>query len=553
MINLIIEKWPELFLKIGEHLYISLIALSLGVLVAVPVGVLITKNKTLTKVVMTIASVFQTIPSLSLLAIMIPIFGVGKLPAIIAIFIYSLLPVLRNTVLGMNGVDENILDAAKGMGMTFSQIICRIQIRLAAPVIMAGIRLSAVYVIAWTTLASYVGAGGLGDFIFSGLTLFNVPMIVMGALPVTIIALVIDFILARLEKFVQPKTKSQYKGKSGSKEVELDIQGKKKNTVKKIPLLFLSLFLSISLTACSLPGLEGDTSKGDIVIAGGSTSERQIVSQIQKQMIEHYYPKRKVSIINNLSSSMLLFQAMDGGHANLASVMYTGTSLTGELKMEPTTDTDLALKKVVNGFYKEFGLIWLPTYGFENTYVFMVREDFAKKHKLEKVSDLKKISKDIVAGVDTSWINRKGDGYEAFKEKYGFDFKSILPMDVSLVYSAVNSGKMDVVLGFSTDGRIKAYGLKLLEDDLRLFPPYDASPVVDKKILKEHPEIVDLLLKLDGAIPSEKMQELNNLCDGHKIEANVVAERFLKANNYFESKKISPLQSRAMYKKLLGM
>ena len=388
MINLIIEKWPELFLKIGEHLYISLIALSLGVLVAVPVGVLITKNKTLTKIVMTIASVFQT--SLSLLAIMIPIFGVGKLPAIIAIFIYSLLPVLRNTVLGMNGVDENILDAAKGMGMTFSQIICRIQIRLAAPVIMAGIRLSAVYVIAWTTLASYVGAGGLGDFIFSGLTLFNVPMIVMGALPVTIIALVIDFILARLEKFVQPKTKSQYKGKSGSKEVELDIQGKKKNTVKKVPLLFLSLFLSISLTACSLPGLEGDTSKGDIVIAGGSTSERQIVSQIQKQMIEHYYPKRKVSIINNLSSSMLLFQAMDGGHANLASVMYTGTSLTGELKMEPTTDTDLALKKVVNGFYKEFGLVWLPTYGFENTYVFMGAGSVSKiAHEI--ANDLKKM------------------------------------------------------------------------------------------------------------------------------------------------------------------
>ena len=111
---------------------------------------------------------------------------------------------------------------------------------------MAGIRLSAVYVIAWTTLASYVGAGGLGDFIFSGLTLFNVPMIVMGALPVTVIALVIDFILARLEKFVQPKTKSQYKGKSGSKEVELDIQGKKKNTVKKVPLLFLSLFFFFS-------------------------------------------------------------------------------------------------------------------------------------------------------------------------------------------------------------------------------------------------------------------------------------------------------------------
>lgn len=541
MLEFLNENGTNLLIKIGEHLTISMAALLLGVVVAVPIGILLTKSKTISKIVMSIASVLQTIPSLALLAIMVPIFGVGKMPAIIAIFIYSLLPILRNTVLGMESVDKNILDAAKGMGMTFGQIIANIQLKLAAPVIMAGIRLSAVYVIAWTTLASYVGAGGLGDFIFTGLTLFDVPMIILGAVPVTIMALLVDFLLSRLEKAVKPRTDSNDKGS----------KNKNNKNAKKVAMSLLVVLMSLSLTACSLPGLGGDTKKGDIVIAGGSTGERQTLSEIQKQMIEHYYPKQKVSIINNLSSAMLIFQTLRGEHANVASIMYTGTTLTGELGEDPITDPEKALNIVTKEYYKRFGLVWMPTYGFENTYAFMVKKDFAKKHNLKKVSDLKPIAKDLKAGVDTSWMEREGDGYKAFKEKYQFDFKSVLPMDVGLVYSAVNSGKMDIVLGYSTDGRINSYDLVVLEDDLRIFPPYDASPVISEKTMKEHPEIEEILLKLEGEISSETMQKLNAQCDGEKIEAKIVAKKFLEKNNYFEGKKVKPLKDRPIYKDIL--
>src|SRR5699024_1999196 len=151
-------------------------------------------TKKISNIVIGIASVLQTVPSLALLAIMIPIFGVGKLPAIIALFIYSLLPILRNTYLGISGVDVNIVDAAKGMGFTSMQSLIKVDIPLAAPVIMSGIRLSGVYVISWATLASYVGAGGLGDFIFTGLNNGIANMIIMGTIPVSILAILTDLL-----------------------------------------------------------------------------------------------------------------------------------------------------------------------------------------------------------------------------------------------------------------------------------------------------------------------------------------------------------------------
>lgn len=198
--------------KIGEHLYISFSALVLGILVAVPLGILLTNTKKLAQFFISFCSILQTIPSLALLAIMVPLFGVGKTPAIIALFVYSLLPILRNTYLGMIGVDEQLLDAAKGMGMTRYQIIRKVQFPLALPVIMSGIRLSAVYVVSWATIASYIGAGGLGNFIFAGLNNFDFSFILGGTIPVTLIALIMDLLLERLETKVTPQTFSTVKG-----------------------------------------------------------------------------------------------------------------------------------------------------------------------------------------------------------------------------------------------------------------------------------------------------------------------------------------------------
>lgn len=199
----------ELLSKMGEHFFISFVALLLGTLVAVPLGIALTRSEKLSQYVISFVSILQTVPSLALLALMIPLFGVGKLPAIVALFIYSLLPILRNTYIGILGVRSDIVDAAKGMGMTSQQQIWKVKVPLAAPVIMSGIRLAGVYVIAWATLASYIGAGGLGDYIFNGLNVYDQEMIIWGTIPVTILALLTDFLLGKVEILVTPKTSSE--------------------------------------------------------------------------------------------------------------------------------------------------------------------------------------------------------------------------------------------------------------------------------------------------------------------------------------------------------
>lgn len=205
MMEFLRNNGQELFKKALEHLEISVIALLIAIIVAVPIGIMLSRMKRTSNVVLTIAGVLQTIPTLAVLAIMIPIFGVGKMAAIIALFIYVLLPILNNTVLGVQQIDSNLKDAAKSMGMTRLQMMKDVELPLALPLILSGVRLSAVYVISWATLASYVGAGGLGDFVFNGLNLHNANMIIAAAIAVTILALIVDFVLSRIEKWAVPK------------------------------------------------------------------------------------------------------------------------------------------------------------------------------------------------------------------------------------------------------------------------------------------------------------------------------------------------------------
>ncbi|MEK3887350.1 ABC transporter permease [Bacillus sp. FSL K6-3431] len=195
----------ELLLKTWEHLYISIAALILGVVVAIPLGILLTRIPKIAGLVMGIAGVIQTFPSLAILAFFIPLLGIGKIPAIVALFLYSVLPILRNTYIGIKGVDPNLLEAGRGMGMTSFERIFNVEVPLAIPVIMAGVRMSSVYLIGWATLASFIGGGGLGDFIFDGLNLFQTDLVIAGAVPVTLLALFTDFLLGRLEYRSTPK------------------------------------------------------------------------------------------------------------------------------------------------------------------------------------------------------------------------------------------------------------------------------------------------------------------------------------------------------------
>lgn len=209
MVEFFAKYGSQLALKTWEHIYISAIALALGVLIAVPLGVALTRCPKIAKIIIGIASVLQTIPSLALLALMIPLFGIGKLPAVVALFIYSLLPILSNTYEAVKDVSPSLKDAAKGMGMTPMQSIIQVELPMASPVIMAGIRLAAVYTVSWATLASYIGAGGLGDFIFNGLGLFQPDLIIGGTIPVTILALAVDYLFGVLEKKLTPQTHSK--------------------------------------------------------------------------------------------------------------------------------------------------------------------------------------------------------------------------------------------------------------------------------------------------------------------------------------------------------
>lgn len=199
------EYGGELIQKTGEHFFISIVTLLIAIVVAVPIGILLAKTKKAASIVLTTAGVLQTIPTLAVLAIMIPIFGVGKTPAIIALFVYILLPILNNTVLGVQNINPDVRQAAISMGMTKFQLMKDVEMPLALPLILSGIRLSSVYVISWATLASYVGAGGLGDFVFNGLNLYNPIMIVSAAVLVTALALIVDYVLRAVEKWAVPK------------------------------------------------------------------------------------------------------------------------------------------------------------------------------------------------------------------------------------------------------------------------------------------------------------------------------------------------------------
>ncbi|ADP33891.1 binding--dependent transport system inner membrane component family protein [Bacillus atrophaeus subsp. globigii] len=203
----------EMLYKTWEHLYISIIAVILGILVAVPLGVVLARMKKGAGTIIGIVNIVQTLPSLAILAFFIPLLGVGKVPAIVALFFYSVLPILRNTYTGIQGVNKNLLESGKGIGMTGWEQIRLVELPLAVPIIMAGIRTSTIYLIGWATLASFIGGGGLGDYIFIGLNLYQPEYIIGGAVPVTILAIIIDYLLAVTERKVTPK------GLQGMKEV----------------------------------------------------------------------------------------------------------------------------------------------------------------------------------------------------------------------------------------------------------------------------------------------------------------------------------------------
>ncbi|MDG0764923.1 osmoprotectant ABC transporter substrate-binding lipoprotein OpuCC [Bacillus halotolerans] len=286
------------------------------------------------------------------------------------------------------------------------------------------------------------------------------------------------------------------------------------------------------LSGCSLPGL-GGASQDTIKVGAQSITESEILANMIAQLIEHD-TDLNTALVKNLGSNYVQHQAMLGGDIDISATRYSGTDLTSTLGMEAEKDPEKALNIVQKEFDKRFKYKWFDSYGFDNTYAFTVTKKFAEKEHVNTVSDLKKNATEYKLGVDNAWLKRKGDGYKGFVSTYGFEFGTTYPMQIGLVYDAVKNEKMDAVLAYSTDGRIKAYDLNILEDDKQFFPPYDCSPVIPEKVLKEHPELEGIIDKLIGKIDTETMQELNYEVDGKLKEPSVVAKEFLEKHHYFD-------------------
>ncbi|MFD1317510.1 osmoprotectant ABC transporter substrate-binding protein [Loigolactobacillus zhaoyuanensis] len=304
----------------------------------------------------------------------------------------------------------------------------------------------------------------------------------------------------------------------------------RKHKLFKLTLLFLSLVTVLS--GCGFPGLSS-SSKDTVKIAAQNTTEQQIMAAVIQQMIEHY-SDLNTAVISNLGSGTVSFQAQKRGDADLTAIRYNGTDMQTILNESGETDPAKVDQIVRKEFKDKYHMTYFPSYGFADTYQFMVTQKFAKEHNLNTVSDLKEVAPSMKVGIDQIWMNRKGDGYDDFQKQYGFSFGRVYPMQIGLVYNALASGKMDAVLGYSTDGRIGSYNLKLLKDDLHYFPPYEASVVVNDSALKRHPQLKGILRRLDGKFPLKTMQKLNYQVDNNLQEPAVVARNFLKQHNYFE-------------------
>ncbi|WP_257350843.1 glycine betaine ABC transporter substrate-binding protein [Pseudalkalibacillus decolorationis] len=295
----------------------------------------------------------------------------------------------------------------------------------------------------------------------------------------------------------------------------------------------IAVVLSLTLlSGCSLPGLSGPAEK-TITIGTLGTAESAIMGNIVSLMVEHY-TDLQTEMITNMGSSTVQHEAMTAGEVDITATRYTGTDLVGALGMEPIKDPKKALEIVKREFQEQFNQTWFDSYGFANSYAFTVTSELAEKKNLKTVSDLKPISSELRLGVDSAWIKRPGVGYDSFKETYGYEFGRVFPMSIGLVYKAVESNEMDVVLAYTTDGRLEAFDLVTLEDDKHLFPPYDSSPVARNEVLKKHPELRDIIKKLADTIDTKQMRKMNYQANVKMKEPSIVAQEFLEKNNYFE-------------------
>ena len=464
------ERFGDWLTALGQHLQLSLLTLLLAIFLAVPLAIYLSTRKRASNWVLQVAGIFQTIPSMALLGLFIPIMGIGTLPALTALVIYAIFPILQNTITGLQGIDPSLEEAGVAFGMTKWERLKKFEIPLAMPVIMSGIRTAAVMIIGTATLAALIGAGGLGSFILLGIDRNNASLILIGALSSAFLAIAFNLLLKWMEK-------------------------------AKLRTIFATFaVMVIGLGVSYPPSLLPKPEKENLVIAGKLGPEPEILANMYKILIEEH-TDMTVTVKPNFGKTTFLYEALKKGDIAIYPE-FTGTVTESLLKPAPQVDHD------PEAVYQA------------------ARDGIKKQDNLAlTISDLKKVEGQLKAGF-TLEFNDREDGNKGLQKVYGLNLQ-VSTMEPALRYQAIQSGEIQITDAYSTDAELARYDLVTLEDDKQLFPPYQGAPLMKEALLKKHPELEGILNKLAGKITAEQMSQMNYQVGVEGKPAAQVAHNFL--------------------------
>ena len=504
LINFWVAHSAEVWRLFEQHLLLVLASTTIAVGVGIPTGVLATRRPALGRPLLFLANVAQTIPSLALLGFLLPlpfIGGIGPRTALVALILYGLLPVIRTTVGGLRSVDRAVVEAGVAMGMTPAQLLFLIELPLALPSIVAGVRVATVIGVGTATIAAAIGAGGLGEYIFRGLSMVDTTTILAGAVPVAVLALTADGGLAWLERLLSTG--------------RLSVRGAG----------ILSLALVAIVAALAWPAQTG--ASGDRIVVGSKNFTEQIIlGELVAQAIEAegLAVDRKL----NLGGTFICDRALRAGDLDVY-VEYTGTAVTAgchepDVPREPREALDRA-----RTLYAGAGLTVASPLGFNNTFAILVRSADARAQGLRTIQDLSRVAGRWTPGFGHEFLQR-ADGYPGLLRAYDLKFGNPPKgMDLSLIYKALADGQVDVIAGDATSALVAALDLTQLEDSRRYFPPYDAVPVARTASLLRHPELSRALARLAGRISERDMRMMNAAVDVDRRDPVAVAREFMAA------------------------
>src|SRR5882724_11951636 len=518
MLEFLKANWSDILAHIAQHAWLVFLSTAIAIVIALPLGILITRRKSLRGPVLGVANVMQTIPSLALFGFLIPlpfIGGIGPRTAIVALVFYALLPIIRNTVTGILGIDKSVREAAVAMGMTDRQVLLQVELPLAMSVILTGVRVAVVITIGVAIIAAEVGAGGLGEYIFRGLRLNDNRLLLAGAVPSALMALIADFGIGVIEKRFD--TSARRTGKRS----------------RRILVWLIAVLVVMTIGFVSWRGLRARSTapanRGHVTVGSKDFTESILLAEIVAQMLEaqNVEVDRQFDLGGNLAHSALV-----GGQIDLYPE-YTGTAFTAILHHQPITDPKAVYDQVKREYSDQFNLWVSDPLGFDNTFAILVRGEDARRLNLRTISDAAKYARQWRAGFGHDFMVRQ-DGYPGFSRSYGLQFSSVSDMSLDLTYTALSTHKVDMIAGNSTDGRIAGLDLVQLEDDKHYFPPYQAVFVIRRGVEDLAPDssgaplvhpLVLVMMKLEGAISTDEMRKLNFEVDSQKRDKkNVVRE-----------------------------